>query len=169
MQNNLPTTFQYDRTGRLLARILPNGPSNKGVTTLWGYNAAGDLQGVTSTRGGDVIDQHSYTPDAVGNISQEVTNGLIWDYTRDGLDRLTQATQGTHTYAWAYNLAGDRLSQTIDGAKTHYGYDGAGRVVSAGGMAAGYDANGNLTTFGSDAYTWDVRNRLVGLSRPGLG
>jgi YD repeat-containing protein len=164
-QNGGRTAFQYDPGGRLIGRVFP---SASGVSTAWSYNLAGDLTGITSTHHGDSIEQHAYTPVAVGNILQEVANGLTWNHRRDDLYRLTQATLGSNTYAWTYNLAGDRLSQTINGAKTLYGYDGAGRMISAGGVPASYDANGNLTAFGSDSYTWDVRNRLVGLSRPGL-
>jgi len=36
------------------------------------------------------------------------------------------------------------------------------------GLAVTSDANGSATGFGSDVYTWDVRNRLVKLTRPGL-
>jgi RHS repeat-associated protein len=36
------------------------------------------------------------------------------------------------------------------------------------GAAVTSDANGSATAFVSDVYTWDVRNRLVKLTRPGL-
>jgi RHS repeat-associated protein len=166
MQDSASTTFQYDRAGRLIARAFP---AANGVSTAWAYNAVGGLTGITSKHNGDIIDQHAYTPDPVGNITQEITNGLTWNYQRDDFYRLTQATVGSNTYAWTYNLAGDRLSQTINGAKTLYGYDGGGHMVSVGGVPVSYDANGNATNSGSDTYTWDVRNRLLGLSRPSLG
>lgn len=35
-------------------------------------------------------------------------------------------------------------------------------------MPLSYDENGNLTAYGGDVYSWDARDQLVGLSRPGL-
>jgi RHS repeat-associated protein len=37
-----------------------------------------------------------------------------------------------------------------------------------GGRPVTHDPNGNVTAYGADAYTWDVRGRLVKLTRTGL-
>ena len=49
-------------------------------------------------------------------------------------------------------------------------YDAANRQLSFGGKTMGFDANGNLATLqdgpGLQAFTWDARDRLRGLTGP---
>jgi YD repeat-containing protein len=117
-QDSATTSLEYDGLGRLVKRSLPNG-----VSTEWGFNAVGDLTSLISRRNGVPFDSHSYTLWPAGNISQEVVNGVTWNFQQDDLYRLTQASAvGGSTYAWEYDLAGNRLSQTVDGKKTVYGY-----------------------------------------------
>jgi YD repeat-containing protein len=40
--------------------------------------------------------------------------------------------------------------------------------VTVGSQTQTFDLNGNLTGDGTTTYTWDPRNRLTGLTRPGL-
>jgi RHS repeat-associated protein len=63
---------------------------------------------------------------------------------------------------------GNRLSQTVGGVTTNYTYDIANRLLFVNGANVTHDANGQLTAFGSESYTWDVRGRLSGLTKPGL-
>ncbi|MGH7840872.1 MAG: RHS repeat-associated core domain-containing protein [Candidatus Binataceae bacterium] len=100
-------------------------------------------------------------------------------YAYDSASRLTQLSYGT-------GGAGSSDVGTLT-----YSYDAEGRVISKGGTLAAttlpanvngnsfnadnamtgfngqtlsYDANGNLTNDGTNAYAWDARNHLSGLS-----
>lgn len=78
-------------------------------------------------------------------------------YSYDGLLRLIGATEspGT-TYAYAYDLAGNRTAVQINGVTTESrSYDAANQVVGWQ-----YDAAGNLTNAGSATYSYDALNRL---------
>jgi RHS repeat-associated protein len=89
-------------------------------------------------------------------------------YTYDALDRLTGAGYSSgESFAYTYDAAGSRLSQTVNGASTAYAYDAAGRLLSAGGLAYAWDDNGNLLSDGVYSYTYDHANRLSGLSSAG--
>jgi hypothetical protein len=48
------------------------------------------------------------------------------------------------------------------GNSTTYNTDNA--MTAFNGQALGYDANGNLTSDGTNAYTWDARDHLTGIS-----
>jgi RHS repeat-associated protein len=50
------------------------------------------------------------------------------------------------------------------GADKRAAYDAANEMVKFNADTLGYDANGNLLSDGEKTYTWDARNRLVGLS-----
>jgi RHS repeat-associated protein len=69
------------------------------------------------------------------------------------------------TYAYAYDLAGNRLSESLalSGAAptvTSYSYNAANQISNAGFT---YDDNGNLTSDGTNSYTWDRANRLLSM------
>jgi RHS repeat-associated protein/uncharacterized repeat protein (TIGR01451 family) len=91
--------------------------------------------------------------DAQGRpLSEQITGINTVSSTYDTHGRLSQQTQGTRTWGYAYNTAGylasftDPLSRT-----TSFGYDGAGRVTlqtlpDSRQVAYAYDDNGNLTS-----------------------
>src|SRR5438067_1138871 len=43
-------------------------------------------------------------------------------------------------------------------------YDAANRQTQLGNRTLTYDLNGNRTSDGANTYTWDARDRLVGIS-----
>ena len=78
-------------------------------------------------------------------------------YSYDGLLRLIGATEspGT-TYAYAYDLAGNRTAVWSNGVQVETrSYDAANQV-----LGWQYDAAGNLTNAGSATYSYDALNRL---------
>lgn len=143
-------------------RILPNG-----VTTERVYDAAGFLSSVVSKRNGTAFDSHVYTRDAVGNVLQENANGVNSTYVYDDLYRISSATVRGVNYAWTYDSVGNRLSQTAGGVTTTYTYNAANRLTAVNGAPVTHDANGNLVGYGNDTYAWDVRDRLLSLTRGG--
>lgn len=47
-------------------------------------------------------------------------------------------------------------------------YDAANEMLAHDGKNLTYDADGNLTSDGTNTYTWDARNRLIGISGSSL-
>ncbi len=96
-QGTPPYTYTYDQAGnRLSAAVGTN-------TTNFTYNKANQL----------VSDgTHTYTYDLNGNLTHDGTNAYTWNRA----NRLTQ--RGTDTYT--YDGLGNRVSQTVNNATTHY-------------------------------------------------
>src|SRR2546429_7246192 len=63
--------------------------------------------------------------------------------------------------SYAYDAAGNRLSQNVNGATSSYSYNAAGQLTTAGSTAYAYDAAGNLTAAGPDSFSWDWAGQLV--------
>jgi len=87
------------------------------------------------------------------------------DYTRDVLGRITVLTETlggvTDTYAYNYDLVGQLLSVTKNGApETAYTYDSNGNRLTAdgpGGTSLGvYDDQDRLTQYGSATYAYNA-------------
>jgi hypothetical protein len=53
----------------------------------------------------------------------------------------------------------------VGGVTTSYTPDDSNRLIAVNGVTVTNDANGNVTGDGTKAYSWDVRGRLVGMSR----
>ncbi len=115
--------------------------------------------------------------------SLQLPNLVSIGYGYDDANRLTGLTYsglvgGSQSLTYAYDPASNRtvmggswartiLPDTISGAS----YDAANRQLTLGTKTMTYDFNGNLETLadgGTTTYTWDARNRLAGISGPGL-
>ncbi|MGH3577795.1 MAG: RHS repeat-associated core domain-containing protein, partial [Mycobacterium sp.] len=166
-QNGTTANLTFDALNRLTLQSLPTRPHP--VTTAWAFDAAGFLTSVTSANNGTTLDSHTYTRDAVGNITQEVLGGAnpgTSTFGYDDLYRLTSATVAGTAYSWSYDAVGNRLSQTVGGTTTPYTYDSADHLLSVNGTAVTSDANGSTTQDDQGgSYTWDVRGRLSLLTR----
>ncbi len=116
------------------------------------YNSLTTTQSVTFTLTGPTP---TPPPEGVEQISI--------DYGYDPLYRLTRATYAgsfASTYYYSYDAVGNRLSQTVNGNRTTYGYDIANRLASVNGQAYAWDDNGNLLNDGLLTYSYDQANRL---------
>ncbi|MEJ2710929.1 MAG: RHS repeat protein, partial [Anaerolineales bacterium] len=81
---------------------------------------------------------------------------LTITYGYDPLDRLTAADYSDGSFFhYAYDAAGNRLSETTQAENNVYTYDDANRLASANGVAYAWDANGNLLSDGVNSYTYD--------------
>jgi RHS repeat-associated protein len=90
---------------------------------------------------------------------------LTITYGYDPLDRLTAADYSDGSFFhYAYDAAGNRLSDTTQAESNVYTYDDANRLASANGVAYTWDANGNLLSDGVYSYTYDGANRLTGVT-----
>jgi YD repeat-containing protein len=99
-------------------------------------------------------------------------------YSYDRLHRLTTATypaagagQPARIYGYAYDPAGNRTGQTINGVVTSYQYDAANRLTQAAvsgqpsAVVYTYDNNGNLLNDGLRTYAYDAANRLISVTQ----
>jgi len=109
--------------------------------------------------------------DNVSSIADAVTPGNSQSLGYDLLNRLTAATGAYGALGWTYDKLGNRLTQTLGGATTAYGYTpGTNRLASmtAGGSTTpiAYTATGNISsippTTGAPVatLTYNAANRL---------
>jgi YD repeat-containing protein len=104
----------------------------------------------------------------------------VTEYSYDAASRLIGQTFKNGgavlgTLSYGYDAAGNRLQTGGSWARTGIPsalggatYNAANHQVTFGSQTQTFDLNGNLTSDGSTTYTWDPRNRLTGLTRPGL-
>jgi RHS repeat-associated protein len=153
-------TFGYDSDGLL---------TGAGALTLTRNNQNGLLTGTVI---GNVTDSFSYN--TFGEVAQyQATysgapiNTVV--YTRDDLGRVTQKTETfdgfTHTYDYAYDLAGRLKQVKMDGViVSEYSYDDNGNRLSlttpAGAVSGAYDDQDRLLTYGNFTYTYSLSGEL---------
>ncbi|CAG0926683.1 partial putative deoxyribonuclease RhsB, partial [Thermoflexales bacterium] len=91
-----------------------------------------------------------------------ITRTVTIHYTYDPLSRLAAASYSSGSvYSYTYDAVGNRLTQNVQGAVTHYAYDAANRLTSVNGAAYTFDANGNQLSDGVRTFTYDTANRLT--------
>jgi RHS repeat-associated protein len=157
-----PTTYTYDNAGR------PLTIGYRGQSTTYVWDAASRL------------------------TSKTLPNGILQELAYDDADRLLSLTYRKtdnsilEQLAYSYDAKGQRLTKSsgttsVPETPITAVYDQANRLTTLTLTGTGqvfnlaYDDNGNLTTKteqgGAGAvtnYTWDARNRLTGISAPGL-
>ena len=180
-------TRSFDGLDRLSYEITPQGrvdysydaaSRRTGLTVLgqstigYGYDNANRLTQVTQgtstvTIGYDGVNRRT---------SLTLANGVVLNYAYDNANQLTEisyqlgaSTLGDLTYS--YDAAGRRTAMGGSFARTSSPsamssatYDAANRLSNWNGTAYSYDDNGNLLSDGTRSYSWDARDRLVGLS-----
>jgi len=162
-------TFGYNyvgATGRLNNITCPNG-----LTCSYDYQPLSGnfrLKDIINTLPGNAfLSQHSYIFDASGNITRwtQTTSGNAinrsWLCGYDGANQLTSvasqdpttfANQATGQYAYTYDPAGNRLTQTLDGSTTTGNYNALNQL--------GTLTNGGTSVLPLRTYEWDAENRL---------
>lgn len=149
-------TYQrvYDADGRIQSVTIA------GATRSYGFDAASRITALTDTQGA------TSTPTAIGY---------------DNLDRLTSAqgnVPGGYDLAYAYDLIGNRTSQTLTLVSSTstgpqirtYSYDPASnRLTGLSNPATSYtyDAVGNTTGDGTFTFGYSGRDRLVSVVQGG--
>jgi RHS repeat-associated protein len=164
-RTNVLGSFSYAYDGpsrRLLTTSHPNGQT---ATRAYFDNLSDRrLQRLTHTRGLAPISEfiHAYDTAAarMTNWSQQVSNQtpLINALAYDAANQLTSATgsvTGTvvKTFAYAYDPAGNRLIEQIDGASNSASYNILNELTSA-------DSGSAINA----SYEWDAENRLTAIN-----
>jgi len=97
-------------------------------------------------------------------LSTTITRTIV--YTYDDLYRLTNANYSTgELFAYTYDPAGNRKTQTTLAGTNVYTYDAANRLTQVDGVTYGWDNNGNLLSDGQRTFTYDSADRLTAVTQ----
>jgi RHS repeat-associated protein len=160
-------SYTYDAASRRASMTIDGQPA-----VSYSYDAANRLTNISS--GGSAV---GLSYDAANRrTALTLPNGVAAAYAYDALSELTGITYtlgstiaGDLTYT--YDAAGQRIA--VGGSLARTGlpsalsaatYDAANQIASWESTSFSYDLNGNLASDGINAYTWNVRNQLVGVT-----
>ena len=172
-------TYNYDRAGNLTSTVkAPQGSSGNGEVGLTDIESGVGVYALkpglpivttvtntytySSSEWGDLLTSFngvSITYDAIGN-PESYYNGSSYTFEWRGR-QLIGATKGSNTMVFAYNSDGLRISKTVNGATTHYIYNGSlliAEYTNTEAIVYIYDANGSPIGF---EYTYMADNGAV--------
>ena len=124
--------------------------------------------------GGTQLSKYSYQYNTVGDItrwtqvSPQANLNRSWLCGYDNADQLTSvasqdpttlANQATGQYAYSFDPAGNRLTETIDSSTTTAGYSALNQLTSL--------SNPATSPVSQQTYEWDTENRLTAINYPG--
>jgi len=180
------TAYAYDLNGNILLKTSPNGDTD--TYTFDALNRA--LTQIAKTGGSVSLYEYDYAYDLAGNVLSVVEtypgglNNRTVANTYDAINRLgveaittgTAIISSTYTYDYANNRSSKVIIGGTSAGTTSYTYNGINQLTAYSdgttGVALTYDANGNRATrvigSGTDTYSYDFENRLVGLVK-GIG
>lgn len=170
-------TYTYDGTGR------PTKVTNSfGDSATYTYDHEGKLISQKNSNGTEVtyaFNEQRGWPTSIQWKSGSATfasYGLTYDLGQNTIGNLTKVQEGGVEVAYGYDALYRLTSESrTGGAANTFKYDPAGNIIEKNGTAfAGYDAgnkisgsthdgNGNILSsalLGTDALTWDARNKL---------
>lgn len=112
-----------------------------------------------------------YANSNINTINDPANAALKGTYQYDTLNRLTVSQKGnpvTSTQQFTYDPTGNRSTLTVNSTLTNYTYPATSNQLQAltGGTSRSYtyDAAGNPTTIAGQTHTYNLANRLVGIS-----
>ncbi len=167
VQNNGTTfadLFTYEDAGHLASYRTGT------VTHAFTYDARQRLY--TTTAGGSAGLALTYYYDDANQIRQigDTRPGMHQVFEYDKVGRLTAADGPWGNLRWAYDAAGNRLSETL-GSITSYTYNTATQRLTSisGGQAESftYDSAGRLVSDSRGTYTYNHRGLLATVTKPG--
>ncbi len=139
-----------------------------GAATTCNSNTVGDFTAAYADsrgwRSGQTVNVSCYA--GALSISSNVTN-----FTFDSYGQLTGSTGNVdnQSFAWTYDLAGNRKTDTTNSAVTNYTPGTLNQYTAITGSLVEspltYDADGNLTQDGTWTYAYDGENRLKSMTR----
>jgi RHS repeat-associated protein len=175
------TGYQYDAGGRLKEKRMPNGTKSQ-----YYYNVDDSLSSLVNRKGDDIISQHDYTYDEIGNrktYTEHISlNVKKFQYDYDNMDRLASVrdiTAGGNILVQAvtYDPFGNRRTLTDENGTIDYVYATGDPVqlkeIQKDGATLtsyNYDDNGNLIQItGSETLTltYDALDRLEQVEKAG--
>ena len=182
---NLIVKYSYDNAGNLIQKDNGNG-----TRTVYTYDLNGDARSITNYAPDHttVNSFDIYTYDSLGNTLTDTNQDGQWAYAYDADSELIQAVftpnstdpdgLAVQSIKYAYDAAGNRSSQNVNGVVTNYVVNNVNEVTSSitaglGTTAYQYDLDGNLSaatdpTGNTTNYTYDDLNQLTAVKGPGL-
>lgn len=147
-QGDLINEYHYtlDAAGQRLGLeevLLINGQTQRKVTT-WQYDLIGRLIDEQIRDNNVLVTHNQYQHDAVGNVTQKTSNGIITTYQYDVNDRLTSESKAGQVTTYSYDQQGNTLSETRAGQAKSYVYNSQNQLISA-------TINGQQHQFGYDS------------------
>lgn len=145
------TTFDYSYDGLdRLDKIKENGDT---LITNFNYNSRClpdrlNRGAVETTYEYDGVSRLESWTDALAGTTEDLTTTLAYN----PADQITSRVRSKDAYAFGGYAAND--------INRPYAANGLNQYESAGPATFTYDANGNLLSDGTNAYTYDVENRL---------
>jgi RHS repeat-associated protein len=142
--------------GRSLAEQRPGKPLSDSAAVGLAAQAAGEPVYLPLLRRAEREQAAERQSSALLLATALTSRTLSYDY--DGLSRLTSAVErgaSTTSYAYTYDLAGNRTGETVNGVTRTWEYNAANQVEGWE-----YDAAGNLLSDGTTRSTYDALNRL---------
>ena len=163
---NVIVTYSYDAAGRLSNKVNGNG-----TYTTYKYDADGNVLQLTNyAPGGAVNSEFTYSYNALGLETTEATIDGTWTYGYDADGQLTTAVFAStnpsvpsQNLVYNYDAMGNRTSTVINGVTTNYTVNDMNEYASVGGVPYTYDADGNLLSDGTNTYSYNSLNQLVGV------
>ena len=163
--------YEYDALGRLTHILTAEG------TTVYGYDAGGNLQTVTYPNGTRSIYQYD-TLNRLVEIQHQDRQGEVlasYHYTLSSAGRRTAVVEETgrqvnYHYDELGRLVEEKVSSPLEGEwQLNYQYDAVGnRLQQRDGMHTivyQYDANDRLLTAGEDHYEYDAEGNQLSRNR----
>jgi RHS repeat-associated protein len=176
MTTSRTITSQWDADGNRIRRTDPDG-------TYFTIDYDGLDRATTTHENGAAASLFTFSYDQLGRRAGITrANGTTTRYVYDAADRLSSLTQdliGTAndvTFGFTFNADDQVLTRTLTTTNGSYSYtdaangaksytpNGLNQYDAVAGTIYSYDLNGNLTSDGAHSYTYDVENRLVGVS-----
>jgi RHS repeat-associated protein len=168
--------YTYDAIGRRTSMIVSGQP-----TVNYSYNTDSFLSAVNTIINGSAA-AFKLQIDAIGRRSSlALPNGVTTTYDYDNASRLSNVTYLNpfnvilDSIEYTYNANGNRTSANrasinmlSPNQATNINYNLANQMLTSNDKTISYDMNGNilsvLNTCGATNYTWDARNRLIGIN-----
>jgi RHS repeat-associated protein len=167
--------YTYDAIGRRTSMTVSGQP-----TLTYGYDANSRLTNVIASGAWQSL-SFALDYDEVGRrTSVSLPNGVTTNYSYDNASRLLNvghlnpAQQVLESLTYTYDANGNRISMNrpsvalpLPNQVSNTSYNDANHMLSFNDKNIIYDENGNMTSVtnacGTTNYTWDARNRLVGI------
>ncbi|MGP0104360.1 CARDB domain-containing protein, partial [Rhodoblastus sp.] len=184
MGNGASTQYSYNANGAPIEILSLNADGTTASDYRYSYNGSGQVVGVATTDGawtygynasGEMTESDfastnssiqsqtiSYVYDAAGNLVSSTDNGVVTNYTTNGLDQYVQVGDTTYTY----NADGEMTSAVSPSGVTTYTYNDVGELASVvsptGTTTYTYDALGNVvSTDANGVVSNDIVNPLA--------
>lgn len=168
--------YTYDAIGRRSSMTVTGQPA-----VNYGYDAGGRLNDINTLIAG-VVKDFTIAYDGLGRRSSvTLPNGVTSNYSYDNashllnLEHKNPVNQVLESLTYTYDAVGNRINMNrpsvslpLPQPASNTSYNEANQMLTFNDKNITYDANGNMTsvtnTCGATNYTWDARNRLIGIT-----